>query len=151
MLTNFTSFVTEKCQNLLNEYDEFYSMLSESLEAIKDNKALQKKLEDIFSEIGGDDLYDKLITGKDFEVIFRNVLSSSLVKLAQLMTDQLDSRFSEIKIKKLSIESFIQQNLRLKRGRQSPSYLFKQGGKVQDPEDDRVILHQYSSDLYDSV
>lgn len=146
-------FISEKCQVLLDEYDEFYCALTETLEAISGSRSLKLKFESLFVEIGGDEIYEKIITGEDFEIIFRNVLSSSLVKLAQLMTDVLDSRFAEIQERKISIQRFMNQYLLVDDDEKEMPYRptpFKRQFK-NDMGDEKVVLQAYNSNLYESI
>jgi hypothetical protein len=141
LLRNFTDFVTEKCQLLLDEYNLFYSLLADTLGAIRNSPALQRQFDDLFVEIGGDDAYEKLISGNDFETIFRNVLSSSLVKLAQLMTDLLDSRLAEIRLRKVGVENFMNKNLVVK----------KTPGRGPIMPEQPPVFQNYQDHLYDSL
>ena len=144
-------FISEKCQILLNEYDSFYSSLTETLDAISRSRSLKATFEDLFLEIGGDEVYEKIITGEDFETIFRNVLSSSLVKLAQMMTDILDSRFAEIKERKISIQRFMNQHLKFD-DQERPGFN-RPKPYMRDTEDkqEKLYLHAYNNNLYDSI
>ena len=146
-------FISEKCQILLEEYDEFYCALTETLDGISQSRSLKAKFEELFLEIGGDEVYEKIITGEDFETIFRNVLSSSLVKLAQLMTEILDTRFAEIQERKVSIQRFMNQHLKVDE-RERPGFSRPQpyvlSQRHEEPED-KVYLQAYSSNLYESI
>lgn len=152
LLRNFMDFISEKCQLLLDEYDEFYSSLTETLDAISGSPKLKTKFETLFLEIGGDEIYEKIITGEDFETIFRNVLSSSLVKLAQLMTDAMDSRFAEIRERKISIQRFMNQHLRVEdEEREIRRWPLPHRQAKDAPNDEKVFLHAYNSNLYESI
>ena len=158
LVKNFTDFITEKCQVLLNEYDEFYCVLAETIEGVKSSRKLQQLFNDLFKELDCEELYDSLISGSDFEIIFRNILSSSLVKLAQLMTDLLDSRYSEIRLRKASIQKFVQSHLVIEEARESqlkvkPERQAPKGVNDYDSGESggRVIFHTYNNHLYDSL
>lgn len=168
LVRNFTDFITEKCQVLLNEYDEFYCVLIETIDGVKTSKILQNRFNELFIELGCDDIYEKLISGNDFEVIFRNILSSSLVKLAQLMTDLLDSRYSEIRMRKMSIQKFMQTYLvleeeavyeppRKQQARENSDGRYREREDIgyEDFDDGtaktNLVFHQYDNDLYESI
>lgn len=150
-------FIAEKCQTLLDEYDEFYCALSETLEGIAGSRKLKLQFEKLFLEIGGDEIYEKIITGEDFEIVFRNVLSSSLVKLSQLMTEMLDKRYAEIREKRMSVRLFMNHYLCVEepeypaQRRPTPYKQSEVTGGRREEEDDKVMLQAYNSNLYDSI
>ena len=139
MLKNFTDFVNEKCQLLLDEYDSFYCVLTDAINGVRHSKILRKRLDDLFAEIGGDDQYERLINGNDFETIFRNILSSALVKLAQLMTECLDQRFADVRMRKLSIENFMER------------YFVVDKSANNQPSDEALRFQSYNNNLYESI
>ncbi len=158
LVKNFTDFVTEKCQVLLDEYDEFYCVLAETLEGVQSSRRLQQQFSELFKELDCEELYDSLISGSDFEIIFRNILSSSLVKLAQLMTDLLDSRYSEIRMRKASIQRFAQTHLVVREEAEpqlKPQPQRRVLGEVQGLDSGestgKVVFHTYNNHLYDSL
>jgi hypothetical protein len=157
LVKNFTDFITEKCQMLLNEYDEFYCVLSETIEGVKSSRKLQQQFNDLFRELDCEELYETLISGSDFEIIFRNILSSSLVKLAQLMTDLLDSRYSEIRLRKASIQQFVQTHLVIEEAPESQlkAQPQRKAGAGQDYDSGEsaghIVFHTYNNHLYDSL
>lgn len=146
-------FIAEKCQTLLEEYDQFYCALAETLDGIASSRKLKLQFEKLFLEIGGDEIYDRIITGEDFELIFRNVLSSSLVKLSQLMTEMLDKRFTEIRDKKVSVHMFMNHYLtvNVRQTDANPMPMPKYDYYDPDNQDDKVLLQAYDSNLYGSI
>ena len=150
LLANFNSFINEKCQALLNEYSEFYCLLVETLDGIKRSPELKAKFERLFAQIGGDNLYDRLITGADFEIVFRNVLSSALLRLTQMITELLDHRQTEIHIKKLEVQKFIEKHLILTENLRVVPDL--ETSRDNEYESDHLpVFDSYDNHLYDTI
>lgn len=151
LLRNFSVFVREKCQSLLDEYDAYYSRLAETLAAVANNHRLRAAFEEVFSSGGTQADYQTLISGKDFEIVFRNVLTSALLKLAKTMTDALDKRFQDVRLRRLTVEKFMERYLVL-----APDSPHNSKPPVYERDDDsvprnRLLLSQYDSHLYESV
>lgn len=145
-------FINEKCQCLLEEYDQFYCTLAETLDGIAGNRRLKLRFEELFLEIGGDGIYERIINGDDFEVIFRNVLSSSLVKLSQLLTELIDKRYTEIREKKIAVQCFMNQYLEVE-DLEGPINRRPTATRHEDfrEDDEKVYLEAFNSNLYESI
>lgn len=139
---------------MLEEYDLYYCRLAETLEAVSLSRDMRRRFEEIFLEGDIETDYDGLISGRDFEVVFRNVLSSALIKLAQTMTDLLDKRYQEVRLRRLTVEKFMMKNLEVhKPVERRPNFPQEEDEDEEPAEDDQdqLVFQSYDNNLYDSI
>ena len=92
LMNNFLEFVKTRCQIVYDEYDAYHEILARVYEMSSKNAELEGKLEALMEESSTSSIYKTLLSGSQFIVIFRNLITKALIDLANMVNDKIMRR-----------------------------------------------------------